>query len=330
MKKQFFLVVLTAVTLFTTPAFSQVKIIFDTDLGGDADDLGALVMLNNFIDKGECRVLGVMCWTTEQYAVSAIDAVNRFYKHPGIPIGIRKGDAYFTDWNYSKPIADSFYHTITNTNARDATSLYRQLLAKADDKSVVIVTVGPLMNIQELIKSGADAYSSLTGKELIEKKVKEFVMMGGQYPEGIKEWNFYGNMPGVTQFVLHNITVPVTFSGYEIGVTIKTGEVFNSIDHHSPLYVGFMHFSQNAPWMKAQYKGSIYNNATYDQTAVLYAVRKGVGVYWDKIEGGYCEPNETGGNKWVKGAVTNHSYLKLKMSPEKIGLVIESIMLNHF
>ena len=70
---------------------AQVKIIFDTDLGGDFDDLGALAMLHHFVDKGECDLLAVMCWSTEQYAVSAIDAVNRFYQHPDIPVGVRKG-----------------------------------------------------------------------------------------------------------------------------------------------------------------------------------------------------------------------------------------------
>ena len=39
---------LTSLTLH-----SQVNIIFDTDFGGDADDLGALTMLHNFIEQGE-------------------------------------------------------------------------------------------------------------------------------------------------------------------------------------------------------------------------------------------------------------------------------------
>ena len=35
----------------------QVKLIYDTDFGGDADDLGALAMLHQFVDRGECRPL---------------------------------------------------------------------------------------------------------------------------------------------------------------------------------------------------------------------------------------------------------------------------------
>ena len=330
MKKYFFIPVLTAFLFVAATANAQVKVILDTDFGGDADDLGALVMLHHFIDKRECNLLAVMCWSTEQYAVPAIDAVNRYYKHPSVPIGIRKGAAYFSDWSYSKPIADHFYHRLKNEDATDATLLYRRLLSQSPDKSITIVTIGPLMNIQNLIQSGADSISSLTGKQLIKKKVKEFVIMGGQFPEGKSEWNFNGEMPGVTQFVLKNITVPVIFSGYEIGVVIKTGAIFNSLDSNSLIYIGEMYFSAHAPWMKDQFKGRILANATYDQTAVLYAVRNGQGIYWDKVEGGYCAPDEKGGNKWVTGAVTNHAYLKLKMEPEKMALLIDSIMLNHF
>ncbi len=316
--------------LYPVIAFSQVKIIFDTDFGGDADDLGALAMLNNFIDKGECDLLAVMCWSTEQFAVSAIDAVNRFYNHTDIPIGTRKGETYYESWSYSRPIADSFYHQLEYKDARDATTLYRQLLAQSDDKSITIVTVGPLMNIQNLIKSGADSISNMTGKELIDGKVKEFVTMGGQYPSGEKEWNFDGGMPGVTKFVIQNISVPVTFSGFEVGAAIKTGEIFNDIETRTPLYVGFMYFSQNAPWIKEAYKGRILDNSSFDQTAVLYAVRKGEGSYWNKIEGGYCDPDDNGGNKWITGATTNQSYLRLKMDPEEMAKLIESIMLNDF
>jgi len=155
--------------------------------------------------------------------------------------------------------------------------------------------------------------------------------MGGQYPEGKKEWNFDGQIPEVTQFVIRNISVPITFIGAEVGAAIKTGAIFNSIDINSPLYIGSMHFCQNAKWIKANFKGKILNNSTFDQTPVLYAVRNGLGIFWDKVEGGYCEPGqENGATKWVKGPISNHSYLKLKMKPQEMALLIESIMFNKF
>jgi hypothetical protein len=137
-------------------------------------------------------------------------------------------------------------------------------------------------------------------------------------------------MPGVTRAVLDQLDLPITFSGFELGVQIKTGEVFNRIDPEHPLYVGWMHFSQHAPWMKDQFRGKILDNSTFDQTAVLYAVRKGLGSYWDRVDGGYCVADEQGGNTWTEKENSRHSYLKLKMDPEEMAHLIESIMLDQF
>ena len=316
--------------LFGSTSFSQPKIIFDTDIGGDADDLGAIAMLHNYVKRGDCELLAIMIWSTDEYAVPAVDALNRYYLHPNVPIGTRKDPTYTNETNYNKVIADNFEFKLKYNDVPDAVDLYRKILAEAADTSITIVTVGPLLNIQRLIKSKADKYSPLNGSDLITKKVKGFVMMGGKFPKGDNEWNFNGNMPGVTKYVIENITVPIVFSGYELGVEIQTGITFNNIDKDTPLYLGFMHFSKHAAWMKDRFKGAILNNASYDQTAVLYAVNGGVDVLWEKITGGYCDADDVGGNRWIKGKASNHSYLKLIETPEFMATLIEAIMLNRF
>lgn len=310
---------------------AQPRIIFDTDIGGDADDLGALAMLHNYMKNGHCELLAVMVWSTDENAVPAVDAINRFYLHPNIPIGVRKDGTYKSDVSYNNPIAETFPYKLTYNDVPDAVELYRKILSSARDSSITVVTVGPLKNIERLIQTKADKYSPLSGKELISKKVKEFVIMGGQFPKGENEWNFNGNMPGVTRFVLENLNdVPVVFSGFELGSAIKTGATFNNIDKETPLYVGFMFFSEHAPWIKSQFKGKILNNSTFDQTAVLYAINKGDSVLWEKVTGGYCEANDKGGNRWIKKKDSNHSYLKLIETPEFMAALIEAIMLNRF
>lgn len=308
--------------------FSQPKIIFDTDIGSDADDLGALAMLHTFIKRGDCELLAVMNWSLEENAVSAIDAVNRYYLHPNIQIGTRKGQTFKDEANYNRVIAENFSFKLSFDDVPDATELYRKILSTARDTSITIITVGPLANIENLIKSGSDNYSSLNGAELISKKVKEFVIMGGQFPKGKDEWNFNGDMPGVTKFVLENLKAPITFTGFELGSQIKTGEIFNNIDPETPLYKGFLYYSGHAPWMKDNFKGKILSNSSFDQTAVLYAVKSGVGAYWDKVDGGFCEADETGGNKWVRRKNSNQAYLKLKESPEVMSTLIEVLMLD--
>ncbi len=318
--------------LLTLTAFAQPKIIFDTDFGGDADDLGALAMLNHFHNREEMELLAVMCWSTEKYAVSGIDAVNTFYGNQDIPIGRRAEEVQVTDWNHTKVLADNLPHDANYETATETTELYRQLLGAAGDKSITLVTVGPLLNIKRLIDSKADTYSPLSGRELIEAKVKEFVIMGGQFPKGErKEWNFDGNMSGVTKYVLQHLNaVPVTYLGYEIGLDIKTGEVFNELPKDSPLYLGFFHFSKYAPWLNHQFKGKIYDNSTYDQTAVLYAVRDGVGNYWSRSENGICIPDDEGRNTWETSAESKHSYLVLKWPQAQMETEIEKFMLGNF
>jgi len=323
-----FVILIFVFSSFTS--FSQPKIIFDTDIGGDADDLGALAMLHNYVKRGDCELLAIMIWSTDEYAVPAVDAINRFYLNPNIPIGTRKDPTYTSETNYNKVIADNFEHKLTWNDVPDAIDLYRKILASAADTSITVVTVGPLLNIQRLLQSKADKYSPLNGSELITRKVKGFVMMGGQFPKGKDEWNFNGNMPGVTKYVIENLKVPIVFSGFELGAAIKTGAIFNDIDKDTPLYQGFLYFSEHAPWMKEQFKGKILDNSTFDQTAVLYAINGGVDVLWEKISDGYCEADEKGGNRWVKRENSNHSYLKLIETPEFMAGLIEAIMLNKF
>ena len=330
MKQIRFLLLLSGILFLSFNSQSQTRIIFDTDIGGDADDLGALAMLHHFIDKNECELAAVMCWSTEQYAVSAIDAVNRFYAHPDIPIGARKDTIHYLESNYNKVIADKFPHTLNHQLVPDAVALYRKILAESADESLVIVAVGPLKNIENLLESTGDSISPLSGEELVEQKVREFVIMGGQFPEGKWEWNFAGGMPGVTQNVLSRLKVPITFSGFELGVAIKSGEAFNRIDPNTPLYVGFLYFSAHAPWKKANFKGTILDNSTFDQTAVLYAVRNGTGTYWDKVSDGICIPDEKGGNTWKQTENSKQSYLKLTMDQDEIAKLMEDMMRGEF
>ncbi|TCO10553.1 nucleoside hydrolase [Natronoflexus pectinivorans] len=321
------IVLLVLILGFITVSPAQVKIIFDTDIGGDADDLGALAMLHGFVKNGECELLAVMIWNTEKYAVPMVDAVNRFYGNSNIPIGVRSGGTHTLDFNHGKIISENLPHKLNYEDVPETTDLYRKVLADQPDSSIVIVCVGPLKNIKRVLESTPCEHSGLNGKELLHKKVKKMVIMGGQYPEGEWEWNFCGGMPGVTKFVLENLGMPVIFSGYELGLQIQTGYAFNNIDQNHPLYLGFKHFSKHAPWMKENFQGRILNNATYDQTAVLYAVRGGVGLWWDKIKGGYNKADENGGNRWIEATVTNHSYLRLLEDSSKLGSLIEDLML---
>jgi inosine-uridine nucleoside N-ribohydrolase len=72
---------------------------------------------------------------------------------------------------YAEAVANSFPNrVIKHPNLPDAVELYRQILAAQPDHSVVIVSIGFLTNISNLLRSGPDQYSSLTGVELVNQK----------------------------------------------------------------------------------------------------------------------------------------------------------------
>ena len=295
---------------------TQTKVIFDTDFGGDADDLGAIAMLHYYADRGDIDLLAITSWSNEKYAVPALAAVNLFYGRPNLPLGVRETDTWRTEWNYTKSIADQFPHDPKAVaSAAPAVSLYRQLLAEAEPHSVTIITVGPLANIRNLLRSAPDDVSELSGEDLVEAKVNQVIIMGGQFPNGITahgpEWNFDGNMKGVTQEVITRIERPIIFSGYEVGEALRYGAALNQHPANTPLYVGYKYFSAHAPWMKSAYQGKILDNASFDQTAVMFAAINGVGTHWTLSARGTLSVDADGVGTWVESADRQHRYMIL-------------------
>jgi hypothetical protein len=62
--------------------------------------------------------------------------------------------------------------------------LYRQLLSKAEDHSVVVVAIGFATTLSQLFESGADEYSSLKGVDLFGQKVKSVYIQSGRFESG--------------------------------------------------------------------------------------------------------------------------------------------------
>ena len=64
-----------------------VKIIFDTDMAEDVDDVGALSILHALADAGEAEILACMISAPHEYVGPCIDVINTYYGRPNIPIG---------------------------------------------------------------------------------------------------------------------------------------------------------------------------------------------------------------------------------------------------
>lgn len=66
------------------------KIIFDTDITGDVDDVLALAMCHSLADRGACELVGVTISKANPLTASFVDAQNTFYGRPDLPIGVTR------------------------------------------------------------------------------------------------------------------------------------------------------------------------------------------------------------------------------------------------
>jgi inosine-uridine nucleoside N-ribohydrolase len=313
---------------------ATVKIIFDTDLGPDSDDAGALAVLHALAMKGEAEILAIMCSTQNPWCAPCADAINTYYNLPDIPVGTLKGPGSLggsEEWygdSFNGYIAGHFENDIKHGEyAANALTLYRKILSAQPDTSVHIVVTGPLTNLHDLLSSKSDQSSKLNGYELIEKKVKYLSVMGGKYPQG-GESNFMVD-PQSTREVVQKWPTPILFCGYEIGEDLLTGQrLGKETPANNPVRVAYHLWDlQFARRFEKDFnpESGIWPHSSYDQTAVLFAVR-GLKDYWMAVSSGFNDIGEDGSNHWRKDAEKDHSYLVELMPRKKLAKIIEDLM----
>ncbi len=302
----------------------QLNVIFDTDMGADCDDVGALFILHGAIERGEVKLLAAMGCTSSDFIAPCIDAVNTWFGRPEIPVGTLKDAGLLPHPGYSDEIATKFPHRFPSSkDYPDAVTLYREVLAKQPDGSVVIVAVGPLRNIANLLKSSADAASPLDGSALVAKKVKRLDVMGGKYPPDASrnakdgEFNFMQD-PASTALVCSTWPTPVLFNG-EGGSTCSGRRVTYEMPEHNPLTVAYKHSASS---------GFAGDRLSWDPVSCLVAIR-GAAPWYKVITGGtnVADPL-TGVNVWQSGADRGHSYLVLDQKRPKsdVETALEDLM----
>lgn len=313
--KKILLALLTS--LLAASAYAQpVKVILDTDIDSDVDDVGALAMLHTFADHGAVDILGVIVTSDDRHAPLCADAINQHFGRPDIPIGVQRGIKLKSFSKYTRKISEEYDHSLSSYDkAEAATGLYRRLLASQPDSSVVIITIGHLSNIRNLIESGPDEYSDLTGKALIKKKVTFWSAMGGRFPEG-REANFYRPDPASTGIAVEQWPVDVVFAGWEIGNEIMTGGQ----------YLKKTLSEENPVWRAYQLFNNFEGRQSWDQAAVLYAVSPFRKEYWKVNAEGRVQVNDDGSNRWLAGQKSHHSHLVKKMDPDEIAKIIDALM----
>jgi len=317
-----FCLLIQAVLLPAQTKAKPVAIIFDSDMGPDYDDVGAITLLHAFADSGYTKILATVASTKYEGVAAVFNVFNTYFNRPDILIGVPKGKALELkdSQHWTDSLLLKYPHKIKmNSEVPAATEVYRKVLASQPDKTVTIVTVGFLTNLSALLQSPPDEYSVLSGKELIKRKVKQLICMAGRFPSG-SEFNVRMDAPA-SQFVFNNWETPVLFSGVEIGLKIKTGLplIHNETIENSPVKDVFRISIPLSPQDSA-------GRMSWDETAVLIAV-KGYKL-WYKIEKGKMIVAEDGSNTWNKDS-SLHSYLIETQSPGIVERLINSLIMHQ-
>lgn len=302
-------------------AGSTPKIIFDTDIGPDYDDIGAISVLHALADSGECEILATVASDAHPSIAPTIEVFNRYFGRDSLPIGAAvQGAPDFTAENgWNDTLINTFAPDVQTKDYPDAVTVYRRVLANQPDNSVTIVTVGFLSNISALLDSQPDEHSQLTGVELVNAKVKQLVAMAGVFPEGI-EFNVIKHASASVN-AISKWPKPILFSGFEIGVKILTGDKVAKQEDSNPVSKGYAYNN------KTYAKEEVANRNSWDQTAVLIAVRNPEDYFYVNGPGKFIV-HEDGSNAWDPTVDAGHYFISHKYPYSHIAGVIEELMLQ--
>ena len=324
------LVTAAAALCLFLPDFSlaeePVRVILDTDMAGDCDDAGALAVLHALADRGEAEILAVVTNGEEWHesSAAAVDAINTYYGRPDVPIGTYKsgGTAFRKRSPFTPALRDEFPQNMPHDRkAPDAVAVCRKVLAQQADRSVTYVSVGMLSNMADLLRSPPDDISDLSGKQLVERKVKLAVVMGGQYPKETRESEAnFSRHAAATKYAVENWPTPIVFTGFEVGRPIITGKELQKTPVINPVRRAY----ELRPYLgRASLSGG---KPSYDQTAVLFAIR-GPGKLWHLVRGrNVIEDARNARNHWEPSATGPHAYLVNAAKPDEIAQVIGLLM----
>lgn len=300
-----------------------VKLIFDTDMGNDVDDLMALIMIHNLQKRGACELLAVTVTKDHPEAASFVDAVNTLYGYPDIPIGVVRDGAAKEPGKFnllaSEKKADGtprYPHDLTRgETAPEAITLIKDILAKQPDGSVVIAQVGFFTNLARLLDDPE-------AKALAAKKVRFLSLMAGAFQTvnfntRHLEYNVKLDIPAA-QKLAKEWPTPLIWSGFEIGVAAAFPHVVIEQD---------LEYLTHHPLKEAYY---LYNppphdRPTWDPTSVLYAIYPDRG-YFDLSPPGNVIVEEDSATLFrpSKDGKGKHRYLI--MSAEQTARVREAIV----
>jgi hypothetical protein len=312
---------------------SPVKILFDTDMDSDCDDVGALAVLHALADRGEAEIVATTASSKNPWSVVCVDAINTFYGRPNIPIGSPKGNAPGRPSKYARQIAERFlHHAGSSADAPDAVKIWREILSNQPDQSVVLVTVGYLNNVADLLRLPASD-GAPSGLDLARRKVRLWVCMGGNFVgrpphDDLKlSNNNFTTDKASALYAIEHWPAPIVFVGREIGSVpsgLKVGAGLKKLPESNPVRTAYQfYFGGDQP----------KDRHVADPTTLLFAVR-GVGDFWTLSAPGTMDLKADMTFTWREDPAGKETYLLKRLdkdgkpSDHQVERAIEELMLQ--
>jgi hypothetical protein len=283
------------------------RVIFDTDMGSDCDDAGALAVLHALADAGEVRILGVIFSSGKnRYGVGTCDAINTYYGRGDLPLGQYQGtDVGDPADSYTKRIATDtgrFGHDVID-RAPDLVTVYKSILESQPDRSVTICTVGHPHGLVHLLRDPR-------GAALVRAKVERWVAMG------MGGWNFEQmGMSAYCQELLENWPRPFYIS--PSGETIKTGHrLLPQTPETNPVREAYRLWDKGTAITEGR--------SSWDQVAVLFVARP---EFFVVKAVGRVERLANGRVAWnAEVDHPNHWLVKPRFPDDEMAGIIEALM----
>lgn len=287
---------------------SRRYVIFDTDIGPDCDDAGAMAVMFELAKKYDIKILGAANCTSNPYGNGAIRAIAEHFGHEDFAVGQHKGYEILKDGNkYNKPVTKKYMkYENSAIHAKSALEFYKKALSKAEENSVTVISVGPLTNLAEIIREEPGLFN---------EKVNSIVAMAGKFPDG-REFNIECD-PQAAKAVVDGFKNLIVFSGFEVGNKVMTG--FTREAEDNPVFDCYKHYlgKKELPYLRE----------SWDLTAVHYAF-EGDGEFYSLSKPVKVTVDENGSVSTEKDKYSKRFYLIKKAKNEEIAEYLNSILEN--
>ena len=305
-------------------AVAPMKIIFDTDMYTDYDDVGALAMLHALADAGECEIAAIGCntWGEGNKSVAACEIINAYYGRADIEVGCARSGGRCgkgaEGYGLPKKYPELVKHAVS-TNAPLAVDVYRKALEASPDKSVVLCSVGFMNNVADLLR---------TDRDLVARKVRLWVCMACSYPDG-KEYNSMKDPPA-SAYAFENWPkdIPIVWTDFQYGRDCYAGRAVAELPGAGPNPVRDAFAARLMPRGKVVPGKSwdqLAGHPSWDETAVLIAVR-GWETCFNLERGRYEMVGEKGDNRWIPDATSVCGRVTEKLPKAEVGRLLDELM----